>query len=275
MTRICFFLLIYCHLSYYIPRVHASESALRVHSRLHSNNGNYTCHECNKMFQGIRELRRHEMTHRNPNYQCRYCQKLFKTQQYCRSHMITHLKQLMRTDQPNETESIQTLVQNNPQSEIIIQDIKIPKKLKKNTKKPKEIEMMITNEENIKLRYSCLKCSKKFRYNAWLKKHVKERHAADGNSISYPCNICHKEFTTNQTLKNHLLSHRKDIEPKPATCQCLVCGKLYSNKKTLNVHLRIHTEDRPFKCEIDSCGKSFRTSGHLIQHQKASHKNKI
>ncbi|XP_013103516.2 zinc finger protein Xfin [Stomoxys calcitrans] len=249
-------------------RFYTSMCTLRVHARIHLNNRKFKCSQCNKKFQTKYDLKRHELVHNNTikNYKCRYCDQHFKTISYCRSHMMTHLKQLIKTsvnvankkeatELPQQQVVLQAVVQNNNNLEIVIKNMTMQKKPKR-PRQPKALEDFV-----------CIKCGQKFRYQAWLRKHMIESHSTDK---PFQCETCFKAFKKMSTLKHHILTHANQEEQAKPTCQ--VCGKLYANQKSLRVHLRIHTEEKRFKCSLDSsCTAAFRTSGHLASHQKSKH----
>lgn len=45
--------------------------------------------------------------------------------------------------------------------------------------------------------------------------------------------------------------------------RCKECGKLCASKQALNTHSVTHSEDRPYRCDVASCGKTFKTKDSL------------
>jgi uncharacterized Zn-finger protein len=78
------------------------------------------------------------------------------------------------------------------------------------------------------------------------------------------CPICNKAFSRKKNLRNHLES----IHEKKTRFTCAHCSKAFFRKDLLQAHIvqrHIFTNDdttnlnRPFRCNIDICGKFFKT----------------
>jgi uncharacterized Zn-finger protein len=55
---------------------------------------------------------------------------------------------------------------------------------------------------------------------------------------------------------------------KPFKCEIEDCGKSFNEKGNLKTHMRIHTNERPYKCTVEKCSSAFKTKGHLNDHMK-------
>lgn len=150
------------------------------------------------------------------------------------------------------------------------------------------------------IRYSCPKCSAQYETVSFLKKHMEKncRVAEKKRVYRYPCGECRKNFTTKIQAAAHLLKvHQIKIDNINKYCfechdefndyvnhvrihscnfSCGFCGsKFLTQEKVLQHEQKKHSQetgnDRPFKCQIDDCGCSFKNINHLRSHQQAIH----
>lgn len=102
-------------------------------------------------------------------------------------------------------------------------------------------------------------------------------------SKSFECLICHKNLSTQQTLRNHL----ETVHLKIRKFSCDHCPAQFHQKTDLLTHVHRHLKNpqklrfhntsnilRPFKCEVENCGKYFTTKGNLKIHQ-TNHSGKL
>lgn len=85
-----------------------------------------------------------------------------------------------------------------------------------------------------------------------------------GATAAYKCTFegCLKLFTNQQQLKTHLAYHQSKTN---FLCSVPSCRKPFNYRHNLQMHMRVHNDHRPFECP-QSCGKSFRTKGNMMDH---------
>jgi Zinc finger, C2H2 type len=93
------------------------------------------------------------------------------------------------------------------------------------------------------------------------------------------CPICNKSFTNNRIVRQHIES----IHEKKTRFICPHCPKACYFKHHLQSHItHWHTftndttsnSNRPFECEVDDCGKFYKTKIDLKIHQQRVHSSK-
>ena len=104
-------------------------------------------------------------------------------------------------------------------------------------------------------------CNKTFKYTSNLNRH-KRRH---NEKKSFKCDFkdCDKSYPFLDSLKSHQKYIHSDIRYR-----CFNCNKTFPRKNELKEHERIHSGEKPFKCGINGCDKSFRVKKLLNFHQR-------
>ena len=140
-----------------------------------------------------------------------------------------------------------------------------------------EVEEVVVEEEEVvenyesesddevkddKVIYDCTNCSKTFKYECYLKKHMKKEHDIDIElNVDTKCNICNKQFANRGKCKRHI----KVIHEKSTTASCKKCKKTFVSGESLKNHIKtVHDKLNSQKCP--QCDKIIATRGNLIKH---------
>lgn len=110
---------------------------------------------------------------------------------------------------------------------------------------------------NLKARYECDQCGKKFSQLRNYKYHVSIHKGT--KEFAAHCPECGKMFNDKGYLSSHLKIHRNRKE-----YVCPHCPKSFNQRVAFNMHVRIHTGIKPHKCA--ECGKRFSRKMLLKQH---------
>jgi len=107
----------------------------------------------------------------------------------------------------------------------------------------------------------CVYCSKHFKSNYSLKKHMKMHDEPEGLKCSY----CQKAFACKETLVSHIRTHTGEL----FICEFSGCNKKFNNMRSLKDHENVHSGKESFLCHF--CGENFATKKKLFNH-KEKHK---
>ena len=112
--------------------------------------------------------------------------------------------------------------------------------------------------------FKCWECTKSFGVKESLKNHRERYHNALDQPLVCDIDGCGKQFQTNLSLN----THQRSIHPKTFkfVCEHQNCNYKSGSKFTYLKHLCTHSDDRPFKCHIDGCDKSFKSKQGLDFH---------
>ena len=113
--------------------------------------------------------------------------------------------------------------------------------------------------------YLCPDCPKQFKSQTELNQHSVRHMDPDdvGSNRKCPHEGCAKIFEKKFYLDLHIRRHH--THEKPFQCDVETCGKSFAVKAALKDHERVHTGEKPYKC--DRCDKDFSTSGALRVHK--------
>ena len=106
-------------------------------------------------------------------------------------------------------------------------------------------------------------------YKTVSKYHLNRHKACHSSEKPFKCTIdgCDKWFKT----KDYLYEHKKLIHTIEKRFKCDLCDYKTNCKTNLTHHLSRHSSDRPYKCPIRGCNKTFKSKKSLKTHKSPSH----
>lgn len=114
---------------------------------------------------------------------------------------------------------------------------------------------------HVKSKYRCDICFSSFVH----KKSLENHHLVHGRL--YKCEMCDREFKKKSNMKKHL----QLVHLKLELFVCEICARTFKYSRSYIEHKRKHTGERPFKCDFDSCDKSFTTTKQKRLHVNVHH----
>ncbi|OXA44927.1 Zinc finger protein 90 [Folsomia candida] len=140
-------------------------------------------------------------------------------------------------------------------------------------------------------KWECSKCSKRFKANSALTRHVvthdpdvkvkceicgiisKNRLALSyhlsrfhSNRKQPSCDTCHQVFATITTLRRHIEAIHGTKERPRFSCTYPGCEKTYQNERHISQHVRTEHAQNPVRFPCILCGKEFKTRAELGSH---------
>ena len=134
--------------------------------------------------------------------------------------------------------------------------------------------------------FTCPKCQDGFDTEAWLKRHMNEKHPELDSKNPRKCPLCEKTLCNEQRLKTHiktihltckccklvcesqedLAKHVDEQHSKP--CICPVCDKILTTQQRLQSHIKTHMTCTICKESLITHKKSHTTCSHCNQDLK-------
>lgn len=111
-------------------------------------------------------------------------------------------------------------------------------------------------------KFQCVTCGSAFKTSQSLKVHSLVHSSVDCKL--FQCHICGFATKYRQQYHSHIRSHnntQRDLE-------CFHCSKKFMKKALLVLHMQTHMTERKFLCDIEGCGKRFRTYNSFYAHKR-------
>ncbi|XP_012284560.1 zinc finger protein OZF-like [Orussus abietinus] len=184
-----------------------------------------------KPYLKIHYIRKHTEDY---NYSCEQCGKMFKVQSDYTTHMKDHdtescVCDICGTSYPSKS-SLYFHKHYKHKTKIKEFECTICRKRFKSQKN------LNNHEELHKMKYVCEQCGMEFKFKYGLTKHLRT-HSGEK---SYLCAICGKTFGCLSSQKIHLLTH---VGERPYVCD--ICGQSFTQRSPMMLHRRKHPGVHP------------------------------
>nr|CAD7430044.1 unnamed protein product [Timema monikensis] len=201
--------------------VFPSNSALKDHSLIHSEERSFVCHMCGKAFKSGSCLNSHMRFHeRKTLYKCPHCGKEFVTRQIMHRHSRIHL-----------VEGKTAIHARNDHRRIHTGERPCVCHLCGKAFKTKASLFVHSKFHVDVFPHKCSHCERGFRMRQQLNSHV----LLHTGEKPHNCQFCSKSFRLSKTLKDHVLIH---INKR--SYECAECGKHFAQERYLKNHARSH-----------------------------------
>ena len=174
----------------------------------------YTCDICGRTYKNGTLLRTHILTHNDKDIICDFCGMGFNSVKRLNDHSIVHMPKTIKCTFDN-------------------------------------CDCMFATEKKLKV-HTRLIHSKK-----WLEK---------SNEKKFKCVSCSKMFRANRDLQRHI-----SVVHLGERLKCEQCDFEAKYKNILKDHIEIVHEGRMFQCEVPGCGKQMNRKENINKHMKTSH----
>lgn len=191
------------------------------------------CGDCGETFENRREYKKHRRyKHTANSHVCHICGKGFKLNNALQAHLDAHagIKLHFCEICGDGFVRFSSLCQH-----------------RNNLHGPKKSE----------LPFKCHLCPNTFRLQAWLDKHIVQKHKSVDRTVQEDCEMCKHSVRTSASCPLHA-GQTKDA------FSCPQCDKVFAKDTNLKVHMKQHQEPK-FSCDV--CHKKFTYKCNMLRHR--------
>ncbi|KAK4873220.1 hypothetical protein RN001_015249 [Aquatica leii] len=211
-----------------------NELSMHLDEHVATEEGDFQCEICNRIFSNLRLFRIHKRMHypQNKAWKCDTCGKKYSSRNLLDEHINVHtgLRPYICATCGKDFASKYTFKAHEKTHEV----------------RPRP--------------FQCQHCNKSFLSQQNLSQHERTHLGIK----EFSCQLCSKQFGSAHNLEVHSIVH---TGYKPFVCG--LCGKAFARKAEIRDHERTHTGERPYQCEY--CGATFSQRSNLQSHKRATH----
>ncbi|KAK5640574.1 hypothetical protein RI129_011385 [Pyrocoelia pectoralis] len=211
-----------------------NELSMHLDEHVATEEGDFQCEVCNRIFSNLRLFRIHKRMHypQNKAWKCETCGKKYSSRNLLDEHMNVHtgVRPYICATCGKDFASKYTFKAHEKTHEV----------------RPRP--------------FQCQHCNKSFLSHQNLAQHERTHLGIK----EFSCRLCSKQFGSAHNLEVHSIVH---TGYKPYICG--LCGKAFARKAEIRDHERTHTGERPYQCEY--CGATFSQRSNLQSHKRATH----
>ena len=223
---------------------------------------------CNKVFRYALSFEKHlKEKHLEENfYRCDHSECDFTTadKEKLRSHVIKHLVDRPYSCDTDGCGKTFKTIQHLKKHEAVHSSEEFECIYDKCQKTFKALKYMNRHIDAVHLKQNrCRFCEQVFDTYGKLSRHRKSVHRI-GKQFICTIDNCNREYPTQDLFRRHGLRIHSE---KTMLCTHEGCAFGTAHKSDFNKHLKTHSNDRPYVCDTDGCGKSYKTLCHLKAHR--------
>ncbi|XP_060789064.1 insulinoma-associated protein 1b [Neoarius graeffei] len=228
--------------------------------------GEFICQLCKEEYADPFSLAQHKCSRIvRVEYRCPECDKVFS----CPANLASH----RRWHKPRaQTAPASQATKNDPSKIAAVsrEEIKDAREYSSERDSPSPVLSESGSEDGL---YDCQRCGKRFKRQAYLRKHVLAHHALHGQVMGDTFHSAEAEQSPETAQHSRERSSSPALTPlnlSPAEClPCPVCGEIVADRPSLERHVRLLHASQVFPCK--HCPATFYSSPGLTRHVNKCH----